>query len=140
MRDSLILQTGTRLLQVLLLLFSVFMLLRGHNEPGGGFVGGLLAAGAFALYMLAYDVQAARRALRVNPLTLVGMGLLVAAASGTAALFAGRPFLAGLWHAKPIPGIGKVSTVLVFDIGVYLVVVGTALLVVFTLAETESEG
>ena len=139
MRGSLILQTGTRLLQMLLLLFSVFMLLRGHNEPGGGFVGGLLAAGAFALYMLAYDVQAARRALRVNPLTLVGVGLLIAAASGAAALLVGRPFLTGLWHAKPIPGIGKVSTVLAFDIGVYLVVVGTALLIVFTLAETERD-
>jgi multicomponent Na+:H+ antiporter subunit B len=122
---------------VLLLLFSVFMLLRGHDEPGGGFVGGLLAAGAFALYMLAFDVEAARRLLRVNPLTLVGVGLLVAAAGGTAALGAGRPFLTGLWHPEPIPGIGKISTVLAFDIGVYLVVVGTALLVVFTLAEKE---
>lgn len=137
MRASLILQTGTRFLQVLLLLFSVFMLLRGHNEPGGGFVGGLLAAGAFALYMLAFDVKDARRLLRVNPLTLVGAGLLVVAASGTAALFAGRPFLTGLWYPRPIPGIGKISTVLAFDIGVYLVVVGTALVVVFTLAEEE---
>jgi len=136
-RDSLILQTGTRLLQVLLLLFSVFMLLRGHNEPGGGFVGGLLAAAAFALYMLAFDVQAARRALRVNPLTLLGAGLLVAAASGAAALLAGLPFLTGLWYDRPIPGIGKIGTALTFDIGVYLVVVGTALLIVFTLAERE---
>ena len=138
MRDSLILQTGSRLLQVLLLLFSVFMLLRGHNEPGGGFVGGLLAAGAFALYMLAYDVRAARRALRVDPMTLVGTGLLIAAAGGAAALFVGRPFLTGLWYGRAIPGIGKISTVLVFDIGVYLVVVGTALLIVFTLAEREA--
>jgi multicomponent Na+:H+ antiporter subunit B len=122
---------------VLLLLFSVFMLLRGHNEPGGGFVGGLLAAGAFALYMLAYDVEAARRLLRVNPMTLVGVGLLLAAASGTIAVRAGRPFLTGLWYPEPIPGIGKISTVLAFDVGVYLVVVGTALLVVFTLAEKE---
>ena len=137
MRPSLILRTGARLLLALLLVFSVFELLRGHNEPGGGFIGGLLAASGFALYMLAFDAGAARKLLRVNPMTLVGGGLLVAAASGAAALFKGRPFLTGLWYPHPVPGIGKISTVLLFDVGVYLVVLGTALIVVFTLAEEE---
>ena len=135
MRSSLIFQTSTRFLQVLLLMFSVFMLLRGHNEPGGGFIGGLLAASAFALYMLAFDVDAARDRLRGRPMFLVGVGLLVAAASGAAALLVGRPFLTGLWLTRPIPGIGKISTLLTFDIGVYLVVLGTTLLILFTLAE-----
>ena len=60
----------------LLLLFSVFLLLRGHNEPGGGFVGGLVAAAAFALYVIAFGVERARQALLVKPLTLLGAGLL----------------------------------------------------------------
>jgi multicomponent Na+:H+ antiporter subunit B len=132
---SLILRTSARFLQVLLLVFSVFMLLRGHNEPGGGFIGGLLAAGGFGLYMLAYDVERAAKLLRVNPLTLIAAGLLIAVAGGSAALFTGKSFLQGLWYPHPIPGIGKVSTVLVFDVGVYLVVLGTALLILFTLAE-----
>jgi len=139
MRSSLILRAGARFLVVLLVLFSIFELLRGHNEPGGGFVGGLLAASGFALYMLAHDVEAARGLLRASPLTVVGVGLMVAIASGAAALVAGRPFLTGLWYGDPIPGIGKVSTVLAFDIGVYLVVLGTALLIVFTLAEAEED-
>ena len=70
-------------------------------------------------------------------MTLVGGGLLAAAASGTAALFKGRPFLTGLWYPHSVPGIGKISTVLLFDVGVYLVVLGTALIIVFTLAEEE---
>jgi len=132
---SLILQTSSRFLVVLLLLFSLFYLLRGHNMPGGGFIGGLLGASSFALYMLAFGVDAARRLLRVAPRTLVGAGLLLAAAGGSAALLAGQPFLTGLWLPWEVPGIGKISTVLLFDIGVYVVVVGTTLLMVFTLAE-----
>ena len=75
---SSILQTATRLLMPLLLLFAVFLLLRGHNQPGGGFVGGLVVAASFVLYSIAFGVGAARRALLVRPATLLGTGLLVA--------------------------------------------------------------
>jgi multicomponent Na+:H+ antiporter subunit B len=136
---SLILQTATRALLPLLLLFSLFILLRGHNEPGGGFIGGLLAAGGLSLYMLAYDAPATLRLLRVDPRVLIGLGLLTAALSGCVALLAGRPFLTGLWATRPVPGLGKVSTVLLFDIGVYLVVIGTTLLIILTLATREEE-
>lgn len=137
MIPSLILRTSARILLVLLLLFSVFELLRGHNDPGGGFIGGLLAAAAFSLYALAYGVDRARAVLRLHPLTVAGAGLLVAAAAGAAALVRGESFLTGLWYPDPLPGIGKVSSVLVFDVGVYLVVLGTTLLIVFTLGEEQ---
>ena len=78
--NSPIFRTAARLLMPLLLLFSVFLLLRGHNEPGGGFVGGLVAAAAFALYAIAFGVQRARQALLVKPMTLLGAGLLIALA------------------------------------------------------------
>jgi multicomponent Na+:H+ antiporter subunit B len=132
---SLILRTASRYLLVLLVLFSVFILLRGHNEPGGGFVGGLLIAGAFALYALAYEAKAARRLLRLDPRTMIGVGLVTAAGSGLVALWHGQPFLTGLWLPYPIPFLGKLGTVLFFDLGVYLVVLGTTLLVLFTLEE-----
>ncbi len=135
MRDSLILRTATRLLMPLLLLFSLFSLLRGHNEPGGGFIGGLLAAGSLCLYLLAHGPEATRRVLRIDPRTLIGGGLLAALGAGLAPLFLGQPFLTGLWAEQPVPGIGKVSTVLLFDIGVYLVVAGTTLLMVLTLSD-----
>jgi multicomponent Na+:H+ antiporter subunit B len=136
---SLILQTATRALLPLLLLFSVFILLRGHNEPGGGFIGGLLAAGGLSLHTLAYDAVATSRLIRIDPRALIGLGLLTAALSGCVALFAGRPFATGAWVAEPVPGIGKVSTVLLFDVGVYLVVLGTTLLIILTLARPGEE-
>ena len=135
MRDSLILRTATRLLMPLLLLFSFFELLRGHNEPGGGFVGGLLAAGSLCLYLLAHGPEATRRVLHIDPRALIGGGLLAALGAGLAPLFQGRPFLTGLWVKQPVPGIGKISTVLLFDLGVYLVVAGTTLLMVLTLSD-----
>jgi multicomponent Na+:H+ antiporter subunit B len=132
---SLILSTATRYLLPLLLLFSIFLLLRGHNEPGGGFVGGLVAAAAFALYAIAYDVPQARRALGIDPRTLMAVGLLAAAGSGGLSLVAGKPFMTGLWSAQEVPVLGKVGTPLVFDSGVYLVVIGVVLMIIFTLAE-----
>jgi multicomponent Na+:H+ antiporter subunit B len=132
---SLILRTASRYLMVLLVLFSVFILFRGHNEPGGGFVGGLLIAGAFALYALAYKAEAARRLLRFDPRTIIGVGLVTAAGSGLAAVWHGQPFLTGLWLPYRIPFLGKLGTVFFFDLGVYLVVLGTTLLILFALEE-----
>ena len=73
---SLILSTAARYLLPLLLLFSFFILIRGHNEPGGGFIGGLVAAAAFALNAIAFDVGSTRRTLRIDPRTLIPAGLL----------------------------------------------------------------
>jgi len=126
-----IFQTAARLLMPLLLVFSVFLLLRGHNEPGGGFVGGLVGAAAFALYAIAFGVQRARQALLVRPLTLLGVGLLTALVSGLPAAFRGQPFLAALWASGPL----AVGTPVLFDVGVFLVVAGVVLMMIFSLAE-----
>lgn len=133
--QSLILSTATRYLLPLLLLFSFFLLLRGHNEPGGGFVGGLVAAAAFALYALALDVQAARGILRVDPRVLIGVGVLTSASSGALSMLAGKPFLTALWLKQPLPVLGKVGTPLLFDVGVYLLVLGVTLMIIFALVE-----
>ena len=137
---SLILATATRIITSLILVFSVFMLLRGHNVPGGGFIGGLIAATAFGLYALAHGVQAARKALRVHPAALTMVGLGVALASTFFALPHGELPLTGQWlfvgggeSDKGLP----LSSVLVFDIGVYLVVVGAVLSILFAM---EDEG
>ena len=129
--DSPIFRTAARLLMPLLLLFAVFLLFRGHNQPGGGFVGGLVAAAAFALYGIAFGVQRARQALLVRPLTLLGSGLLVALISGLPAVVRGQPFLTALWTSGP----AAIGTPAVFDAGVFLVVTGVVLMMIFTLAE-----
>jgi multicomponent Na+:H+ antiporter subunit A len=134
-RDSLILFEAARYLAPLMVLLSFYLLLRGHNEPGGGFVGGLLAAAAFALHVIASDVGHARRMLRLEPRTLMGVGLLVALLSGIPALLRGLPYMTGLWLPHKLPVLGKVGTPLLFDVGVYLLVVGMTLTIVFELAD-----
>lgn len=130
-----ILATATRYLVPLMLLFSLFVLYSGHNQPGGGFVGGLVAAAAFALYTIAYNVQEARKALKVSPRVLIAVGLICAGASGLPGLLMERPFLASVWGAADMAVVGKLGTPLLFDIGVYLVVIGVVLMIVFALAE-----
>jgi multicomponent Na+:H+ antiporter subunit B len=98
-------------------------------------VGGLVAAAGFALYALAFDVATARTVLRVDPGRLAASGLGVALASGLFGLLAGRPFLTGLWYDRVFPVIGKLGTPLLFDVGVYMVVLGITLVILFSLIE-----
>jgi multicomponent Na+:H+ antiporter subunit B len=132
---SLILSATARFLLPVLLMFSLFLLVRGHNMPGGGFVGGLVASAAFVLYAIAHDVEEARRLLRTNTVSLLGAGLVLAMGSGLLALFRGAAFMKGLWLHHHVPVFGKLGTPVVFDMGVYLVVLGTTLTVLFNLLE-----
>lgn len=132
---SLILSTAARYLLPLLLLFSFFLLLRGHNSPGGGFIGGLVAAAAFALYAVANGAAEARKILSAEPRVLIGFGLSVALASGLLPLFLGLPFMTGLWLPNELPALGKIGTPVLFDLGVYFVVIGVTLLIIFSLME-----
>ncbi len=135
--NSIILATVSRLLTGLLLVFSVFLLLRGHNLPGGGFAGGLVAASAFVLHALATDFASARRLLGLDPRTIMGLGLAVATGSGMVAFFQYKPFRTGLGDRRALGVVGKLGTPLVFDTGVYLLVLGMTCLVVFTLGEDD---
>jgi multicomponent Na+:H+ antiporter subunit B len=127
--NSLILSAATRFLAPLMLAFSLFILLRGHNEPGGGFIGGLIAATALALHAKAEGAEAARRALRVEPLMLALAGLGAAVAAGFWGWLAKGAFLASVWPLLTTGPAGEkaglpVGSTLLFDVGVYLVVVG----------------
>ena len=134
--NSLILRTATRLLIAVLLLFSVFLLLRGHDLPGGGFIGGLVAAAAIALYSIAYGVSAAAAMLGPSPRVVMGAGLVVSTVAGLLAALAGRDFMTGLWWIRDVgPFVLKLSTPLLFDVGVYLVVIGVVLTMMFSLED-----
>jgi multicomponent Na+:H+ antiporter subunit A len=118
----------------LLAVLSVAILLRGHNEIGGGFVGGLVAALAFALLALASGVARARAVLRFHPLSLVGTGLLLAIASGIPGLVLHGDFLRSVWIDVTVLGIRiHQGTALIFDLGVYTVVLGGVLAFLFGL-------
>lgn len=117
-----------------LLVLSVATLLRGHNEIGGGFEGGLMAALAFALVALADGVERSRRLLRIHPLQLVGVGLLLAIASGIPGLLVHGDFLRHIWIDFTLLGIHiHQGTTLTFDLGVYAVVLGSVLAFLFGL-------
>ena len=117
----LMLEVASRPLYWLMLGASLAVLLRGHNEPGGGFIAGLLAASASVLWAVAVTPAAAARRLPLGtPQRLGALGVVVAAASGLPGVLAGQGFLHHLWW-------GPLSTVLLFDLGVYLCVWGGVL-------------
>lgn len=135
-----ILRISARPIAIIQLVLSVYLLLKGHNEPGGGFIGGLIAASAFILIAMAFNVKRALSWLRLPPLFWIGLGLLVSISSGLVAWLTGKPFLSGVWGIEiwlPVVDKIKIGTPLFFDIGVYLVVIGITTLIIFTLLETE---
>lgn len=135
---TLIFRTIAPALTSLMLLFSVFVLLRGHNDPGGGFIGGLIAVASVAIYGIAFGVPVARRAMYFHPLQISGIGLLLAALSGVASLAERVPFLTGLWTSFHLLGSEvDLSSVMIFDIGVYLVVFGSLSAVALALEDRE---
>ncbi len=136
--NSLILRTAARLLVSLMILFSLFMLLRGHNSPGGGFVGGLIAVTGFALYSLAQGPQAVRQAVRIDPSLIAVTGLGLGIGAGLFALLCGSPFLTVLWTEIPLGDEPiAIGTALFFDLGVYLVVLGSVLSLILALEEEQ---
>jgi multicomponent Na+:H+ antiporter subunit B len=120
---ALILDIAVRGLYPVMLLASLWILLRGHNEPGGGFIGGVVAVAAISMLAVARGSKAALRQLPLGPKRLAALSGLVSLASGLPALFAGKPYMTHLWHSVSL-GVTDIelSTVLVFDIGVYGVV------------------
>ena len=135
--SSLILKTATRLLVGLILTFSVYLLMRGHNEPGGGFAAALVAGTGFALFTIAEGPAGVRRAIRIAPQKIVMSGLSLALVSGLVALVVGRPFLTGMWWIweRKQDSALAIGTPLFFDIGVFLAVLGTILTLILALEE-----
>ncbi|TVR79604.1 MAG: Na+/H+ antiporter subunit B [Saprospirales bacterium] len=134
--NSTILSMGIRILIPLFMLFSLYLLFRGHNAPGGGFVAGLVASTGFALYAINYGAERTRRRFSLNPLFLIALGLLIAVLSGLIPLLVGETFMKGLWMEEiTVPIMGKPGTPILFDIGVYLLVAGTVMKIVFSLWE-----
>jgi multicomponent Na+:H+ antiporter subunit A len=125
-----VVDTSANLLYGSILVLSLYFLFAGHNQPGGGFVGGLTAGAAISLRYVAGGIAAVRNALRLKPWTVLGSGLLVSAVTAVVPLLAGQQLLehADLEADLPVLGTLKVTSALPFDIGVYLVVIGIVLM------------
>lgn len=119
-----------------IIVLAVHLFLRGHDFPGGGFAAGITLAIAFLLQYLASGTRWVEDRLRILPLRWIGLGLLFAAATGMGAWFFGYPFLTSFFRYAEIPHIGKmpIASALLFDFGVFLLVVGATVLVLIALA------
>lgn len=136
-RSSPILEAGVVAVAGPLLMFSAYLLFAGHNQPGGGFAGGLVAGIAILLIWTAGGTATVRAVLPFRSTLLMGAGLVVAAGVGFASLIPGLAYLESGYIELSIPVIGKLKLVsaLAFDIGVYLVIVGMALGLIRSLGE-----
>ena len=135
--ESVILQIAARHMRPILVVLSLLVLYRGHNEPGGGFIGGLMLGAAYILYAMGFGVEKTQKSIRVSPVFLTGVGLLLALVSGLPAIFEGHIFMTGEW-ATFLPGTVvelKLGTPLLFDLGVYFTVAGMLMLVMFSIME-----
>jgi multicomponent K+:H+ antiporter subunit A len=129
-----------RVLLPLALTVGAFIFLRGHNQPGGGFIAGLVVAIALVLQAVASGYVWTAERLQLNAHTMLGFGVLVAALTGLASLLFGRPFLTstfGYFHL-PIIGEFELATAMAFDTGVFFAVVGTVLLSLAQIARVEA--
>lgn len=137
---SVILTETVNGLTPILLLFSVFLTFRGHNDPGGGFAGGLVMGAAVILRYLASGTEGIR-SLRVDPIVLIGLGLALAVVTGLGGLLSGNAFLESTIWRFELPLIGKIKLVssAFFDIGVHILVVGVVMSILVAFVEADDE-
>ncbi|GAL33584.1 Na(+) H(+) antiporter subunit A [Vibrio maritimus] len=117
---SLIFATTAHIVAALMLVFSLYLLLRGHNSPGGGFIGALIAVIGLSLLMFAESPRYVRERLYYSPFGIAMFGIALSALSGVVSLLFGLPYLTGLWWKEVLP----LGTPLVFDVGIYLAIIG----------------
>jgi len=138
--NTVIFRTLAPLIVAIMLIFSFYVCLRGHNEPGGGFIGGLIAAAAIAVFGMSSGVDAVRKALRFDPIAIAGFGVVMAGASGLLSLFIEAPFMTSIWFYLDIGNtVVPLSTPLFFDLGVYCVVFGTLAAIALSLESDREE-
>lgn len=131
MRRSLILNVSVRLLYPSIIVLSLYFLFAGHNQPGGGFVGGLAAAAAISLRYVNNGVAAVRRSFRLQPMTILGLGLAISVGTAIFPMLLGGTILehGTLKLHPPLLGEVKATSALPFDIGVYAIVIGLVLMI-----------
>ena len=135
--NSAILQLAAPYIRWIFFTGAIIILIRGHNYPGGGFIGGLLAGLAILFKGFAYNLHEVREQLGRKPQQLIGSGLFIVILSFLPSIFLKKSFMTGVWIKPVLPLLGelKLGTPFLFDIGVFLVVMGITLL--FLLALTQ---
>lgn len=135
--NSVILQLAAKYLRWLFIIFAVLALIRGHNDPGGGFIGGLMAGLAIVYRGFAYDTFRVKERLQNLPDRFIAGGLFAILLSFVPSLVLGKTIMTGVWLKIPLPLEGelKLGSPFLFDIGVFFAVVGVTLMFVFSLTQ-----
>lgn len=134
--NNLVLRSTASLIIFILFGFAIYLLMAGHNSPGGGFVGGLATTAAILLMYMAYGEKAVKKILPINYIVLIPIGLLFALGTGFGALIFSNDFLTHEMLSLHMPFFGEVElgSAMLFDIGVYLTVVGTTMTIILNIA------
>ena len=123
----------------IILAFSIYLFFAGHSSPGGGFIGGVVTASALVLLYLTFDAKTVSEILPVNYIKLTASGLLIAVLTGLGSLLYGNPFLSHAFDYYSLPLLGEVelATAVLFDLGVYLTVVGVTMTIILSIGEDD---
>lgn len=134
--NDLILKTFTVLISFILFGFAIHLFFAGHNEPGGGFVGGLMTSAAILLMYMAYGEKTVNKVLPIDFKLLIVIGLAIAILTGIGAFVFNQPFLSHTFTYVNLPIFGEVelATALFFDLGVYLTVIGVTMTIILTIS------
>ena len=137
--NNVVLQFTAKIVFFMIFFFAVHIFFAGHYTPGGGFVGGLLASSAIVLLIIAFDLKTVQTILPVNYMVLVASGLVLALGTASISMFLGKPFFTHYFDYFTLPIIGKTSlhTAALFDLGVFLVVVGVTMTIIQSIGEDE---
>ncbi|MGF9713651.1 Na(+)/H(+) antiporter subunit B [Paenibacillus sp. JMULE4] len=135
--NDVILQTATKIIVFIILTVSAFLFFAGHNNPGGGFIGGLMSAAALVLLAMAFDMETIRKVVPFNFRKITAFGLLLAVLTGIGSFLFGVPFLSHTFDYWELPILGKtaMATAVLFDLGVYLAVVGVTMTIILSVGE-----
>lgn len=134
---NIILENIVSLFMKVMLIFSIYLLLRGHNNPGGGFIAGIIASTGFIFYAIIFGTELLQKVIKLKPQTIIGIGLSFVLIAAILPTFFSTEMLTGLWIKAKIPVLGTLhaGTPLIFDTGVYLVVVGVILTIIISIME-----
>ncbi|MEK4230452.1 Na(+)/H(+) antiporter subunit B [Solibacillus sp. FSL H8-0538] len=137
--NNVILQFTAKIVFFIIFFFSIHIFFAGHYTPGGGFVGGLLASSAVVLLVISFDLKTVRSILPFNFMFVTATGLILALSTAAFPMFVGKPFFTHFFDYFTLPIIGKTSlhTAALFDLGVFLVVVGVTMTIIQTIGEDE---
>jgi len=135
--NDVILETVTKVVVFIILTFGVELFLAGHNNPGGGFIGGLVLSSALVLLYLVFDIETVHKGIPVDFKIVAAVGVLFVVGTGLGAIIFGGSFLTqtfGIFNL-PVFGATELATVVLFEIGVALTVVGTVVTIILSISE-----